>query len=97
MDPTGEPLAFDPNKNNFNFIFLHKMNDSKSYDEIIKCYFDGDLIEKYQEIPEKLNETVIRKRAFIRKCLKEWTKPYNFLVLDILNDFTLYQNILITE
>lgn len=86
----------EKNKNNFNFIFLHKMNDSKNYDEIIKSYFDGDLIEKYQDIPDELKKTVIRKREFIRKYLKEKTANYNVIILDILGGFKLYQNILIS-
>lgn len=86
-------LIKEDTKNNFNFIFLHKMNDSKAYNEIVKCFFDGDIINKYHKIPEDIEKTVHRKREFIRGLIRKETSNYNFLVLDILNGNILYQNL----
>lgn len=85
----------DDNKGNFNFIILKKLNDSQKYNDLIKLYFDGDILQRNgQEIPEELLKTVIRKKEFIRKFLREKTSNYNFLCLDILGGHILYENLL---
>lgn len=80
-------------KNNFNFVSLHRMNDSEAYDEIRKYFFDSDLVEKYIEVPKKVEEKLYRKKAFMRHFMRENVKNYGNLVIDFLNDNELHKNV----
>jgi len=81
-------------RNNINYVFIFKQNAEESINDVIDKFLKGTLNEVLFGKMSAIAKRKLRKDdkyEIMYKFVKSHTEDHNILVLDILNDFKLYQ------
>lgn len=77
------------NRNNLNYVYIFKQNSMMAYEEIHKIFLKGILKDLLKDKITK-STSKFKQNEMEIDFIREATANYNILVIDVLNDYTLY-------